>query len=478
MVKIWYNVSHMIRGTTLAAIALFATGAFAEPEARTDGELWNEGVDYYRAGDVTNALRVLRPLTLSRTHRARAAELVAKIEYDASRAEGTTDPLAHLEEAAVAAQIALRDNPGDARANANFTRTTDALPSLRETARVNRAIAAAQGKDPAALVRGGMSATRAMLAALDAPATNGPSAAIARADAASAKADALSDIWIGLQEPMVQAAATNEEAATRISAAIDAARKACADAATRLGDLDADARYPLAEAEQAFTAFHKALVLPPEAMRADLVCQSNAWTDAAEECARPWQPEALDYTRAFRAKFSAWADAYSQRAASDTNMPPFSAEARAEIERLAPQLEALQEECAKTPLPPKQEEAVAIARRILELLPPESGGGQGQQQQQQSGGDGSKDQKPDDSDKDQDGGDEDQNQDDGGEEPKDGDTGEDDDKDQDGADGKEDADERELEAVLMKAQERSDEHEAEKKARMRGARLPPNERDW
>ena len=38
--------------------------------------------------------------------------------------------------------------------------------------------------------------------------------------------------------------------------------------------------------------------------------------------------------------------------------------------------------------------------------------------------------------------------------------------------------EQEIEAVLKKAQERSDEHEAEKKARMRKAPLPPNERDW
>ena len=37
---------------------------------------------------------------------------------------------------------------------------------------------------------------------------------------------------------------------------------------------------------------------------------------------------------------------------------------------------------------------------------------------------------------------------------------------------------QELEATLKKAQERNDEHEAEKKARMRKAPLPPNERDW
>ena len=51
-------------------------------------------------------------------------------------------------------------------------------------------------------------------------------------------------------------------------------------------------------------------------------------------------------------------------------------------------------------------------------------------------------------------------------------------QDSGGEEEKDDAEERELEAVLMKAQERSDEHEAKKKARLRSARLPPNERDW
>ena len=54
---------------------------------QTDGEVWNEGVDYFRAGDVTNALRVLRPLMLSKTHGPRAAEVVAKLEYDRGNLE-------------------------------------------------------------------------------------------------------------------------------------------------------------------------------------------------------------------------------------------------------------------------------------------------------------------------------------------------------------------------------------------------------
>ena len=62
-----------------------AAAAPADEEAPTAAaEVWNSGVDSYRAGDTTNALAILRPLMLSRTHGARAAEVVAKIEYDAA----------------------------------------------------------------------------------------------------------------------------------------------------------------------------------------------------------------------------------------------------------------------------------------------------------------------------------------------------------------------------------------------------------
>jgi len=72
--------------------------SYSDETSVTDGEVWNEGVGYFRNNDVTNALRVLRPLMLSKTHGARAAEVVAKLEYDRG----------NLEEAAGAAQIALR----------------------------------------------------------------------------------------------------------------------------------------------------------------------------------------------------------------------------------------------------------------------------------------------------------------------------------------------------------------------------------
>ena len=54
---------------------------YQAPTTLDDREIWNMGVDYYRAGDLTNALSTLQPLMLSRTHGARASEVVGAIRY-------------------------------------------------------------------------------------------------------------------------------------------------------------------------------------------------------------------------------------------------------------------------------------------------------------------------------------------------------------------------------------------------------------
>ena len=68
-----------VRISIFAVVALcggFARvgGAYAAEEKapETDGEIWNRGVDLYREGNMTNALAVLKPLILSKTHGARA----------------------------------------------------------------------------------------------------------------------------------------------------------------------------------------------------------------------------------------------------------------------------------------------------------------------------------------------------------------------------------------------------------------------
>ena len=447
---------------------IFALAAFllaATEPAMTDGEVWNEGVSFYRDGDVTNALKTLRPLLLSKTHGARAAEVVAKLEYERG----------NLEEAANAAQIALRAAPEDAKANRNFTRATDRLPAIREEAQFKAVLKAAEGKDPGSLLLAATKDCRALMSESGVYRTNRAEKAVALADALSKRAERLSDSWIPVRELIAQAV-TNEEQAATISAQIDAARKKTKDAATKLSDFDAEAYPLLSDVEHDFTRFVKLTVMPPAAMDEDLVAQSNAWMDVEQFNGRSWQQDALDYTRAFRAKFPAWARAYEQQAQSDTNKPPFTAEDQAKISALATELEKLQMECVEKSLPPSQEEAVRIINEIRELLPKDqNGGGQSQQNQdQQQKNDQNQQQNQQNQDQQQQQQDQQQqNQDQQQSE------GEDDkNKDEPDEGDQQDTEDQEVEAVLKKAQERSDEHEAEKKARMRKAPLPPNERDW
>lgn len=446
-------------------LALAFLLAAAEPSVQTDGEAWNEGVEYYRAGDVTNALRVLRPLLLSRTHGARAAEVVAKLEFEKG----------DLEEAASAAQIVLRAAPDDPKANRNFTRATDRLPAVREEEHLKAVLKAAEGKDPGALLLAATKDCRALMAESGTYRTNRAEKAVALADALSKRAERLADAWIPVRELIAQSV-TNEEQAATISAQIEAARKKTKESAQKLGDLDPEAYPLLSDAENDFTRFVKLTVMPPAAMEEDLVAQSNAWMDVDAFNGRGWQQEALDYTRAFRAKFPAWAKAYEQQAQSDTNKPPFTAEDQAKVSALATELEKLQIGCVDKSLPPDQEESLRIINEIRELLPKDkSGGGQSQQQQQKNNHEQQNQQQQKQNDQQQNQQNQDQQQDqNNGQDEKDDQQKD----DQEGDEGEENPEDQEIEAVLKKAQERSDEHEAEKKARMRKAPLPPNERDW
>lgn len=432
----------------------------------TDGEVWNEGVEYYRAGDVTNALRVLRPLMLSKTHGARAAEVVAKLEYD----RGNQD------EAAGAAQIALRAAPEDAKANRNFTRATDGLLAARETKRINDILKAAQGKDPGAMLMDATKEARTLMTEAGGFRTNAPVRAVALADALSKRASAIADTWIPVREVIAQSV-TNEEQAATILQQIEQAQAKTKKAAKEFGDLDGNAFASMSDVEHDFTRFLKLTVMPPAAIAEDLVAQSNAWQDVADFNGRKWQQDALDYTRAFRAKFPAWAQTYEQQAQSDTNKPPFTKEAQAKISALATEVEKLQIECCTKALPPNQEKAIELLNEINELLPKDkNGGGQGQQnqQQQQQNQQQQQDQQQQaDNNKDQQDQQSDQKQEQDPENP-DEDPSEDSQDQQD----QPDQEDQEVEATLKKAQERNDEHEAEKKARMRKAPLPPNERDW
>lgn len=300
--------------------------------------------------------------------------------------------------------------------------------------------------------------------------TNAPVRAVALADALSKRASAIADTWIPVREVIAQSV-TNEEQAATILQQIEQAQAKTKKAVKEFGDLDGNAFASMSDVEHDFTRFLKLTVMPPAAIGEDLVAQSNAWQDVADFNGRKWQQDALDYTRAFRAKFPAWAQAYEQQAQSDTNKPPFTKEAQAKISALATEVEKLQIECCTKALPPNQEKAIELLNEINELLPKDkNGGGQGQQNQQQQQ---QNQQQQADNNKDQPNQQSDQKQEQDPENP-DEDPSEDSQDQQD----QPDQEDQEVEATLKKAQERNDEHEAEKKARMRKAPLPPNERDW
>ena len=449
----------------ILAAALLPLAAAAGDAERTDGEVWNEGVDFYRAGDVTNALRVLKPLMLSKSHGARAAEVVAAIAHERG----------DREEAAAAAQIALRAAPNDAKANRNFTRAVDGLAAERETKHIDAVLKAAQGKDPGGMMRAAAYEARRLLVESGGYLTNRAERAVVMADGLSRRAENLVDVWYPVREAITQSV-TNEEQAATILAQIEQAQAKTREAVKLLSDMKGEAYFSVSDAEHDFTRFLKLVALPPMAVDEGLVAQSNAYLDVEAVNGRDWQHDALDFTRAFRAKFPAWARNYEQQAQADTNKPPFTAEDQAKISALATELEKIQLECCEKSVPPQQLRACEILEEIRQLLPKDNNGG-GQGQPQSGGGSGQQNQ-----DQRQEQGQQDQNQD--GQDERQGEQEEAPPEEQQAAEGEEKQDgeqgqeDKEVEALLKKAQERNDEHEAEKKARMRKAPLPPNERDW
>ena len=441
----------------------------------TDGEIWNNGLDFYNACDYTNALAILQPLMLSRTHGARAAEVVGAIQHilmKKASAEDASAAAKAAEESAAAMQIALRANADDPRANRNFTRAMDPLPELRERAHVEAVLKAAQGKDPGGLLGGAVQEARRIMREGDGVLTNAPARAIARSEALGRAMEKLADVWIPMKQGVMQSV-TNEQQAARIVGDVESSRDAAKKTADLFADMDPSAPSSAAGVETALTRFWKMTVMPPAALDEDILSQTNAYIALDPFNGRPWQGEALDFTRAFRARFPEWALAYEQQAQADTNKPPFTKEAQAKISALAAEVEKLQIELQKKELPPKMLEALDKLRQIKDLMPKDnnSGGGQNQDDKQQNQD--QQDQKKPDSDKDKPQDDQKNDQ----PEEQQQDQKQDQQKESE-AKQEEQKTDREVEALLQKAQERSDAHEEEKKARMRKAPLSPNERDW
>ena len=480
-----------------ASGAAFCAGN-AAPE--TDGEIWNRGVDFYRAGDCTNALAVLKPLILSKTHGVRASELVGAIEFSEALkrgGEGAEKPLAALESAASDFQIALRSNPADLRMNRNFTRAADRLPELREQARVEKVMKALGQQDPGGLLGAGVKDVRAMLKEFPAALTNDAKRAVAMCDALSKRAEKLGDTWIAVKAGVAQSV-TNEQQAMTINAQVEEARSATESAAVALSDINPEAQEHLKKAEASFTRFWKLAILPPAACDESMLSQTNALLKVENEYGRDWQREALEFTQMFRAKFPMWAQAYEQQAQADTNKPPFGKEAQAEIGALAAEVEKIQSELLESgpgsgkverkgggkaaERAARQFEALGKLARIKELLPKDKNGGGGQNQNQNQNQDQNQDRNQNQDGQQNQDGNKDENKDRDGRQDQDQREGAEENKEQEekqpSAGEQERKDDGQVEDILRRAQERSDQHDADKKARMKNVPLPANERDW
>ena len=371
----------------LVGLVFLGVGARAEEGLSPESEAWNAGIAAYRDGDFTNALERLRPLMQVKTHAARAAELVARIEHDRAReraeAGDSEGRLEHLESAAAAAQTVLRSFPADARkaddfarANANFTRATDGLADLREEVRVKRLLEAAGNQEPSAVIKATLADLRSFYGeAKDLPSL-APAERVSKGDdlerRARERADALLVFGRKLEE-------TAPEAAESVGGIVGTVRADVARSATQFADLDPEAVETVARAESAVTELYRATLDAWSALDEDRTSQTNALAGAAEVGARTWQADALAYTKAFRERFPQWAEEYEQSRQTATNQPPLTAEARQQIESLASELEEVQTACCRAADKQEQARALDLTRQILELRPRPP---QDQQQQQ------------------------------------------------------------------------------------------------
>ena len=347
------------------------------PAALDDREVWNKGVDYYRAGDWTNALATLHPLMLSRTHGPRASEVVGAIlnaEAKAALAQAKSAQGVHAEDATLAPlrravsareegawamQRALRAAPDDPRANRNYTRAMDGLKELRDELHVEEVLAKAKGRDPKAQMAEAAREALALLREQEGVLTNEAGMAIARSEALAKRAERLADALIPLKRTVLETV-TNEQQAAEIVGEVEATRDSTLRAADQLADLSSDASLSLSTSENAFHRYWKGLLDPQDALAEAVISQSNAVSRAARVNGRDWQQEALDFTQIFGARFPEWVQKQcAQDVSTSSNEPPYTVRVARDISNAARELVKTQQALLKDPK--DEDAALAIA---------------------------------------------------------------------------------------------------------------------
>ena len=342
-----------------------------------DRDVWNIGVDYYRAGDWTNALETLRPLMLTRTHGARASEVVGAILNAWARtdlAQAKSAQGVHAEDAALAPlrravkardegawamQRALRAAPDDPRANRNYTRAVDGLKELREELHVAEVLAKAKERDPKDLMAEAARDALAILREQEGVLTNEAGIAIKRSEALSKRAENLADALIPLKRYVLESV-TNEQQAAEIVGDVEATRDTTLRAAEQLADLSADASLSLSTSENAFHRYWKGLLDTAGALTEAVSAQSNAVARADKVNGRDWQQEALDFTQIFGTRFPEWVKRQcAQDMSFKSNEPPYTVRVAEEITRAAQEIVKTQQTLLKEPK--DEDAAIAIA---------------------------------------------------------------------------------------------------------------------
>ena len=350
----------------------------------SDREIWNRGYDFWKVGDMTNALATLRPLTLSRTHGARAAEVVgalrqadrvaelakAKAATDVQAGEAALEPLrracAAAEESAAMMQLALRKAPDDPRANRNFTRAVTGLRDLRDNLHVAEVLARTKGQDPKALLTKAAHDALALLHGQGALLTNEAARAVAQGEALARQAGTLADALIPLKQQILQTV-TNEQQAATLVGDVEATRDRALKAVEQLEDLAPDAAENVAAIETAFHRYWKGVLDPPAALAEDLRAQTNAVTRAARENGRDWQQEAAEFSQIFNAGFQGWVQQVcAQDVPAASNRPPFTVEVAQDVAAAMQEIAKKQAGQVEAPKPDEQAQLLAGLARVQE----------------------------------------------------------------------------------------------------------------
>jgi len=456
--------SWLKRGDYSKAAEGFLSAARGAQLEEAERYRYNAACAWYQDGDTTNACSTLRSLLNSKAIGARAGELLGKILYDQAHTESSAeDPAAKLkqmEEAAKSFQRSLCETPEDERRNRNLTRAIDPLQELRVNAHIAEVMKEHGQSQPDQLLDTMLAEQRAIMDEGYTTFTNNAPILIEKSEALAQRQKKNADLWIPLKQQLLQAV-TNQQEQAMLNGQIELGRDSMAGITTAFEDLLPEAAQESAQVEPLLYNFWKMVTPPNTVIDEAIICQSNTLAKINRRYleTRDSQREAQELTSIFIQRFPQWADQYMQQAQSDTNMPPFTAEDKAEIEELAAHVAKLQVEIIEKKLPapearPLQVQAHKELLEIREKLPknPQDSSQQQQQQQEQK---------------------QDQEQ-----QPQEQKPEQKEEEQKPEPEEKQEKPPEDVQELLRRALEREKEHEEDKKKQIRNLPMLPSERDW